>query len=312
MYSNKLAIAIKVGGRILREESETVRLTFGTEFSVLIKNLHSVRALVSMSIDGTDIGDGASFIVPANSSIELERFMKAGNMDQGLRFKFIERTAKIEDGPRGIKADDGLVRIEYEFERLPMPVLKSYISQYGTHHSDLLGGGSRTLRSMKPTKSAAPDLMNSTDASWSSDLKSATVSSTHDSFSVRASSASASFGDYHDGMASCSNASYGAAAAASGEDGVLGRTMHTAAQPKSENGITVGGSVSDQKFVQGAYFPTDGVKHVMVLRLLGQIGETPIVKPLTVQTKIECPTCGKKNKSNVKFCGECGTGLIDV
>jgi len=76
--------------------------------------------------------------------------------------------------------------------------------------------------------------------------------------------------------------------------------------------ITVPGSVSEQKFEHGTWFPTDGQKHVMVLRMLGQIGEAPVAAPVLVTTKIECPTCGKKNKSNVKFCSECGTGLINV
>jgi hypothetical protein len=37
-------------------------------------------------------------------------------MNSGNRFKFIERTAQIEDY-RGIKAEDGLLRVEYAFEK---------------------------------------------------------------------------------------------------------------------------------------------------------------------------------------------------
>ena len=77
-------------------------------------------------------------------------------------------------------------------------------------------------------------------------------------------------------------------------------------------GITVPGAISEQKFSVGAYFPTDGQKHVMVLKLMGQVGETKIEAPITVKTKTECPTCGTKNKFGTKFCKECGTGLSIV
>lgn len=280
MYHQKMACALKVNGRVLREDGDTVRLPFGSEFEVFVKNMNSVRALVRIEIDGTDIAEGTSFIVPANDSITLERFVKNGNMSQGLRFKFIERTAKIEDGPRGIKSEDGLIRVEYEFEREPTPIRPTY--------------GYSMLRS----KSA-------------------------DSFTK---SASKSTGDYwNSSPAQSFDAAFGASAAAF-DDGMLCSTRsmnfsdssaamampQAASAPVSDKGITVGGSVSDQQFKQGAWFPTDGVKHVMILRMLGQVGETPVAKPHLVTTKIECPTCGKKNKSNARFCSDCGTGLINV
>ena len=64
-----------------------------------------------------DATGGTQLIIPANGSIDFERFIKDGNFDQGLKFKFIERTKKIEDGPRGIGAEDGLIRIQFEFEQ---------------------------------------------------------------------------------------------------------------------------------------------------------------------------------------------------
>jgi hypothetical protein len=74
-------------------------------------------------------------------------------------------------------------------------------------------------------------------------------------------------------------------------------------------GITVPGGVSDQKFSPGQWFPTDGQKHVMVLKLAGRVGEEPVAAAVTVKTRIECPTCGTKSKPGVKFCPECGTSL---
>src|SRR6185503_8982520 len=94
---------------ILRESDSSVSLPFGCEYSILVKNLNSVRAQIAVSIDGKD-AVGRMVIAP-NSSIELERFVQNGNLEAGNRFRFIERTAGIEKH-RGIGADDGLIRIE--------------------------------------------------------------------------------------------------------------------------------------------------------------------------------------------------------
>lgn len=117
MYSDRLAIAVQSNGKVLREFGDTVYLPFGTEYSLLIKNLNTVRCVVNISIDGEDIASGGSFVVPANGSINIERFLSNNNLLRGNRFKFIERTDSISEY-RGNKIDDGLIRIEYEFEKI--------------------------------------------------------------------------------------------------------------------------------------------------------------------------------------------------
>ena len=95
MYNNKLAMAVKVNGKVLREfkEGDNFKsyIPFGSEYSIYIKNMNSVRALVSISIDGEDVADGDQYVVNANSTLEIERFMRNGNLNEGNRFKFIER-----------------------------------------------------------------------------------------------------------------------------------------------------------------------------------------------------------------------------
>ena len=119
MYNNKLAVALKSAGKVLREFKDEVYVPFGNEYSVYIKNMNSVRALVKVSVDGVDVGDGTKFVVDANDSIDIERFIKNGNFDEGNRLKFMERTGAIEDH-RGIDIEDGLVRVEFNFEKPPV------------------------------------------------------------------------------------------------------------------------------------------------------------------------------------------------
>jgi hypothetical protein len=88
----------------------------------------------------------------------------------------------------------------------------------------------------------------------------------------------------------------------------LGGIIAAASMPVSDVGITVAGGESNQSFRWTAGFET-GASEVIVLQLRGKIAEKPVVKAVTVETKISCVTCGKSHKSTEKFCGQCGTAL---
>lgn len=115
MYANKLAVAIKVGGRVLREYKDTVYIPFGSEYSILLKNLNTLRMLINIYVDGDNIVPGG-LVLHAGQEVDLERSIKNNNLSEGNKFKFIERTGKIE-AHRGIKIEDGLIRIEFQYEK---------------------------------------------------------------------------------------------------------------------------------------------------------------------------------------------------
>jgi hypothetical protein len=114
MYKNNFVATIKSNGKILREKKGCVMLPFGSEYSVLLKNLDSRNAVMKLSIDGDDVLDGHRVIVPGDSTIELKGRMKEEKVRH--RFKFIKKTEKISNY-RGDRPDDGLVRVEYWFEK---------------------------------------------------------------------------------------------------------------------------------------------------------------------------------------------------
>lgn len=245
MYANKLAIAIKVNGRVLREEKDIVRIPFGSEYSILIKNLSTKRAIVKLNIDSKDmLSDG--LVINAGETIELERSIVNGNLTEGNRFKFIERTAGIENH-RGIGLEDGLVRLEYQFERYPV------YNQTNQWYA----------------------------SSYAGNLRGIGISASGASFAIPQNSV-------HVG-ATCAD---------------------FAEQSYNDAGITVPGSISNQKFSTVSSFPLEAEKHVMVLKLLGETDDNKIVtKPVTVKAKPKCTTCGRNNRATAKFCAECGTSL---
>jgi hypothetical protein len=135
MYNQKLVASIKSKGKVLREFKDTVYIPFASEYSILLKNLNTVRAVVNVYIDGENAVPGGLVIDPGRS-VDLERWIKNGNLQEGNKFKFIERTGAVEQH-RGIGVEDGLVRVEYQFE-LPRPVIN--ITDWYQKNSILRGG----------------------------------------------------------------------------------------------------------------------------------------------------------------------------
>ena len=121
MYESKLAAAIKVNGKVLREFKDTIYIPFGAEYSILVKNLETKRAIVNVYIDGENVVPGG-LVLNAGQEVDLERSIKNNNLSEGNRFKFIERTSAVEQH-RDIKLEDGLVRIEYQFEKVQPPIV---------------------------------------------------------------------------------------------------------------------------------------------------------------------------------------------
>jgi hypothetical protein len=294
MYQDKFVVAIKVGGKILRETKDLVHLPFGSEFSVLVKNLNSRRAKFTLHIDGTDVLDGTEIIVNANAEVEMKRFIRNGNMDEGNAFKFIERTQKIEDGPRGIKVDDGVVRVEFWFEQ-EVPVTKTtyhrdvfwndhYYPYYrrlggpyygGPYFNDVLGGSIASNEGLQYNATSGAKLT-------STNTKSAGIRS----------------------MAVGQNAAFTANAVSQESE-----SFNSTEELANDIGITVPGSKVEQKFQTVYGFNSETISQAMVIRLAGTKGVAKVVAPVTVKSKQKCGTCGHVNKANAKFCIDCGTAL---
>jgi len=113
MYNNNFVVVIKHKGKVLRESNDgVVRLPFGSDYSILLKNKDSRKAVVNVEVDGEDVATG--IIVSGNESVELEGVIE--DMRVNNKFRFIQKTKEISDH-RGDRPDDGLVRVEYRFEQ---------------------------------------------------------------------------------------------------------------------------------------------------------------------------------------------------
>ncbi len=124
-FKKNFIVVVKHKGRILRERDGSVSLPFGSEYSILLKNLETVNAVAEITVDGKDVLKGNGVIVAPNTSTELKGFMGKGITVRN-KFRFIEKTDDIKNF-RGDRPDDGIIRVKFRFEENCEPIW--YISE---------------------------------------------------------------------------------------------------------------------------------------------------------------------------------------
>jgi hypothetical protein len=303
MYNQKLVASLKANGKILREFKDTVYIPFGSEYSFLIKNLNTTRALVNIFIDGENVIEGG-LVINAGQEVDLERYVKEGSLNAGNKFKFIERTGDVEEH-RGVKLEDGLVRIEFQYEKHPLQdwftmnrgfgitginnhsTFKSSEYQGVTDRYSKGGNDSWLQASGSVSQMNVGGALRGVDFSSNGQATATAASAAIDNY-CDTNGIKTSIGNIHDGMA----------------------TMDWMSTPVNDVGITVPGSKSNQKFTTVTMGVMETEKHSIVLKLLGETPDNkPVTKPVTVKAKPKCVTCGTMNKSHAKFCHKCGTAL---
>lgn len=304
MYNNKLVACVKANGKVLREDKDTVYLPFGSEYSLLIKNLNTVRALASIVIDGTDVLDGEKLVIPANGEVDLQRFIQNGNQDKGHRFKFVERTSKVEQH-RGVGAVDGLIQVTFQFEkRIPIsvPQLIEHVHHYHTYRpyyqfahypwrsSEIICGSLSSQDTFSEKCYSAQAQVSSKGLLRGLDSQLMNTSATMSASSSLGQNSAQTMDSYF----------------ASHEPEVA---MAAPTASANEVGITVQGSVSEQKFHTVSEFPLEVEEYSIVLNLKGQTEKAKVKAPVTVKTKKKCNVCGTVSKWNAKFCRECTASL---
>ena len=125
-YVQGFCASIYANGSTLRESPQdgmrNVRLPFGSEYKILLKNNNSVRAKVQILIDGMDISTLGKLVLHPHESSTVERFIDS--YTEGKAFRFIskeegERTGDLQDPT---SSDLGIVEVRFWSEVvLPQP-----------------------------------------------------------------------------------------------------------------------------------------------------------------------------------------------
>jgi len=274
VYHSQFIAVIKSNKKILRELSDnTIKLPFNTEYSIIFKNLNSRDALIKISIDGENVLDNSEIIIRANSSGSLEGFLKGNQVTN--KFKFIQKTDQIINH-RGDGIDDGIIRIEYRYAKIkPVPIQTTnwtYSSESVFHPPGCM---CPICNPQYQQKQVFPFVGPLTTGDYPHTTNNIYLSSSVNPI-------------------------------------IIAENFSSNYNVRSDEGITVKGSESDQKFINSFIDEVEEQSHVIIIYLKGYDEKTKqlVQQPEVVKRKISCPTCGTRNKYRNKFCLICGTALF--
>lgn len=284
MYSSKLVCSVKSNNKILREKHQdgnaVVYVPFGSEYSLLLKNLAGQNAVVHIQIDGKEVGKDGIYM-KAGTEGEIKGFIDGSIADRA--FKFIQKTQEISDF-RGDKIDDGMIRVTWQFEK-HLPEVKEVYYNYKY---------SLPLRQY---------VYCFTCGCWHYNDECCRLHPYRP------------YVTWYGGTITCSNtdssAGRGTQSISNSRD-----VTYTAcnfvksAEVNVDEGITVEGSKVGQSFGYAHARELESNTHSLVLILKGYTDDKKRVnKPILVRDKKQCPSCGRWFKGNKEFCSQDGTAL---
>ncbi|MCK5015817.1 MAG: hypothetical protein KAS32_01995 [Candidatus Peribacteraceae bacterium] len=268
VYQQNFVAVVCVDGKILREKDEnTVYLPFKSDYSLRLKNLNSKTVEVRITIDGEDVLDDSQLVIAPNTTFDLEGFLDG--MEVRKKFRFIQKTKEIVNH-RGDDIEDGIIRIEYRFEKdqpftiFNLPDLTKQEVHHHHHYNDFTYRGG-LIDSYQPTIFGASGDCNITSSLNTSSDESASVYNVSSSIDLGA--------------------------------------------PDVDEGITVKGADTHQQFGYATIGQLEEHSSVITLKLKGYDKKGKVKKSLTVRTKVQCESCGRKWKSSFNFCPNCTTAL---
>lgn len=277
VYKDNFVAVVVCQGDILREDGNTVHLPFGADYSLKFKNKEARKAVVTVNVDGQDVISGRGIIVPGGGDVELEGFMDANGV-VGNKFRFIQKTKQIAEF-RGDRIDDGMITVQYRFEQ-PEPEVKRIVEEVDYY---------RRYRYPYPRPYPRPH------PTWYGPEPRLRMQSAVGRKGPGGSSAgpigSSNYLRGHVELMGCCHAEA------------------SNAVPIADEGITVKGAESDQHFSTGYTRPLETNIHTITILLKGKKGAKSLKAPIKVRTKLQCPTCGSKHRSDSKFCSKCATAL---
>jgi len=289
MYSQKLVCSVKIGNKILREKIQdnecTVFVPFGSEYSLLLKNLAGRNAVVHIQIDGKEVSKSGIYMT-AGKEGEIQGFIDGYVAERA--FRFIQKTQEISDF-RGDKIDDGMIRVTWQFEK-PLPEVKEVIYNY--KHTPRYHPLGCKCAECYPHWWYGPiytSLNTSIGYSSGGGTQSSTGHLENSSFTVCNSSTPTLTGLV--GKSACN--------------------FVRSAEVNNDEGITVEGSKVGQSFKYAHARELESNVHSMVIILKGyeEKNAVRIAKAVFVRDKKQCPSCGRKYKGNIEFCPKDGTAL---
>lgn len=261
-----------------------VLMPWGTEFQLNFRNKLNKRAVIkSLKIDGESVIQDGIVLNP------LQDFALKGKMS-GLTvsnvFKFIRVTDKIAEY-RGRRSEDSLIEVQFSWEK-DRPI-DDYVAQFREAIHRKEEEDRKKWPPFGPWVNPAPYPNGRRPwITWDSGNLPVSYSAADAKASTIQNSVLRSQNVNHLGFASMSRMTKSAPA---------------------EGGITVKGSQTHQGFQTVESPDLETETYTMTFRLVGEIKDKPVKKPVVHRQPQTCEVCGT-TQIGARFCSHCGNCLI--
>jgi len=115
MYKEGFVLAIlDVNGRPLKDIDGAVRIPFGSEYKIRLRNRNYEQCKARVYIDGSPVSMLGDFVISGRGLLDLERFLDS-SLSEGKKFKFVHRDEGTEGDPGN--PENGIIRVEFFKEK---------------------------------------------------------------------------------------------------------------------------------------------------------------------------------------------------
>ena len=118
MYKDKFVLSVLHDGHPVREfesgRDKKIALPFDSEYKIRLKNKNNRGCTAKVFIDDKQVSKLGDFIINANGTIDLERFIDS-SLERGKKFKFVPLDHPDVDDPTS--SDNGIIKVEFRLAR---------------------------------------------------------------------------------------------------------------------------------------------------------------------------------------------------
>lgn len=113
MYKNHYCLSVLLGGNVSREENGEVKIPFGSEYAIRIRNKLRSSVVADIYVDGRLVNEKGSIFLAGNQHLDLDHFIKKDGSKHSLEFVKVLKNGKNKDGIEENELENGKIEVRF-------------------------------------------------------------------------------------------------------------------------------------------------------------------------------------------------------
>lgn len=113
MFSQDFVLSVLQDGKICKEENGVVKIPFGSNYVIRLRNKHRLKCATDVYVDGEKVNEVGQIVVHGNDYIDIEGFLRGGN--KNTKFQFVELADGRVKQPN--ETQNGLIEVKFYLQK---------------------------------------------------------------------------------------------------------------------------------------------------------------------------------------------------